>query len=112
MISCPARTAVPRRPLTPRQRAAVRKALAAAIGDGQPASRHDVTRDLFGARPSTPAVKLTTPDTAVGLADAAARLGVSVNTVKRYLAPSSGKLRRLGDGVSLASLQVLAGGAK
>ncbi|EIV92950.1 hypothetical protein FraQA3DRAFT_2623 [Frankia sp. QA3] len=49
------------------------------------------------------------PDSAVSFADAAARLGLSTGTVHRYCAPSSGKLRRVGTGVSLASVEALAG---
>lgn len=48
------------------------------------------------------------PDSAVSFAEAAERLGVTVGTVRRYAAPSSGKLRRLGTGVTLASVESLA----
>ncbi len=48
------------------------------------------------------------PDSVVSFADAAARLGLSIGTVRRYCAPSSGKLRRVGTGVSLASVEALA----
>ncbi len=51
-----------------------------------------------------------TPDSVVGFAEAAARLGLSVATARRYAAPSSGKLVRLGTGVSLASLVALEAG--
>ncbi len=49
-----------------------------------------------------------TPDVAVSFAAAAARLGLSVGTVRRYAAPSSDKLVRLGDGISSASVERLA----
>ncbi|WP_261554206.1 hypothetical protein [Frankia tisae] len=48
------------------------------------------------------------PDSVVSFADAAARLRLSIGTVRRYCAPSSGKLRRVGTGVSLASVEALA----
>ena len=110
--------------LTQRQRAAVRLALASAAGDGLPTTREQVVAELFGAPATardaitvelvattpttTPGVPVTPADGAVSLADAAARLGLTVKTVRRYLAPSSGKLARLGDGVSLASVEAVA----
>ncbi len=48
------------------------------------------------------------PDAVVSFVEAAARLGLSVATVRRYAAPSSGKLVRLGAGVSLASVASMA----
>lgn len=107
------RHATPCRPLRPRQRAAVRQALAAAIGDGQATTHQEVSRALFCAppaepRPATSADVVVTPDEEVTVPDAAARLGVAQKTVRRYLAPSSGKLSRLGNGISLRSVEALA----
>ncbi len=125
--------------LTPTQRAAVIVRLCHELGSGRPATRADIIRDLFGApivatngvTPTDVAVTLASPlapvfvaptvpdhqdvivdqvpDSVVSFADAAARLGLSVGTVRRYCAPSSGKLRRVDTGVSLASVDALAG---
>lgn len=51
---------------------------------------------------------VTPPDMVVSFATAAARLGVSESSARRYAAPSLGKLRRVGVGVSLASVVELA----
>jgi hypothetical protein len=59
--------------------------------------------------PVTPDRPAVTPDAVVSFAAAASRLGVSVATARRYAAPSSGKLTRAGDGVTLASVEALAG---
>jgi hypothetical protein len=101
----------PCRPLTPRQRSQVRQALASAIGDGRAATRDQVAAELFGGPTEpvtpdpTPDAPVTTPDTEVSIPVAAARLGLAEKTVRRYLAPSSGKLARLGGGVSHASVE-------
>lgn len=116
------RTATPCRPLTPRQRAQVRQAMASALGAGQTVTRDQVAAELFGAtaakashvaeRPATCDDAAVTPDVTtdeeVTIPDAAARLGLKAQSVRRYLAPSSGKLRRLGAGVSLRSIERLA----
>jgi hypothetical protein len=99
------------RPLRPRQRAAVRQALAAEIGAGGAGDRHKIAARLFG--PPRADVDVVAPlDAAVAVAVAAVRLGVAPATVRRYLAPSSGKLARLGSGVCPKSLDKLAGGAR
>ncbi|MCM3921717.1 hypothetical protein ND748_08575 [Frankia sp. AiPs1] len=125
--------------LTPMMRAAVMIRLCHELGEGRPATREQIIRDLYGApivannadTPTDVAVTLAPevapvfvaptvpdhqdvivdqePDIAVSFADAAARLGLSIGTVRRYCAPSSGKLLRVGIGVSLASVDALAG---
>ncbi|WP_261555534.1 hypothetical protein [Frankia tisae] len=126
--------------LTPMMRAAVMIRLCHEVGQGRPATREQIVRELYGAptvatnaaTPTDVAVTLAPevapvfvaptvpdhqdvsrdvqePDIAVSFADAAARLGLSISTVRRYAAPSSGRLRRLGTGVSLASVEALAG---
>ncbi len=135
--------AQPPAPLTPTRRAAVRIALAHALGDGRPVTRAQIISDLFPpavAHPVPAGVTLTeepatplpapnavvflapvtpdeepvrddaTPNAVVSFVDAAARLGLSAATARRYAAPSSGKLVRLGTGVSLASLVALEAG--
>ncbi|WP_261565462.1 hypothetical protein [Frankia gtarii] len=125
--------------LSPTTRAAVRVLLAHRLGDGQPVTRAQVLAELVAgyppatgggirptgvivellhpARPDVPAAAPApvatpdpTPDVAVTFAEAAERLKLSVATVRRYSAPSSGKLVRLGTGVSLASLVALEAG--
>ncbi|KQC39238.1 hypothetical protein [Frankia sp. ACN1ag] len=129
--------------LTPTQRAAVRIALAHALGAGRPITRAQIISDLFppavahpvpaGVTPAEePVTPLSVPNAVVFLApvtpdeepvtpdatmdevvsfmDAAVRLGLSVATTRRYAAPSSGKLVRLGTGVSRASLVALEAG--
>jgi hypothetical protein len=115
-IPRPAARQSPRRPLTltHRQRTAVRLELASRIGDGRAATRDQIASELFDS-PAAPAPALacgdadvtpdTRPDQELTVAEAAARLGLRVQSVRRYLAPSSGKLARLGGGVSLASVQ-------
>lgn len=119
--------------LTPRQRATVRIRLAQAIGEGRPVDRHVVIAEMFGtdapvsspdatltAEPVTPVPVLAVaflapdivtpdavPDEVVSWVDAAEMVGVSVATCKRYAAPSSGKLTRVDDGVSLMSVRAL-----
>lgn len=61
----------------------------------------DVTPDWLDAHPDQD------PDSAVSFVEAARMTGLTVGTVRRYAAPSSGKLRRLGTGVSLASVEAL-----
>ncbi|EIV90823.1 hypothetical protein FraQA3DRAFT_0229 [Frankia sp. QA3] len=59
--------------------------------------------------PDLPADSRTRPgDVEITFAAAAERLGVTVATVKRYARPSSGRLVRMGDGVSSASVEDLA----
>ncbi|MCM3920726.1 helix-turn-helix domain-containing protein [Frankia sp. AiPs1] len=48
------------------------------------------------------------PDQVITFTEAARMTGLSVGTVRRYCAPSSGKLRRSGTGVSLASIEAMA----
>ncbi len=137
----PSRTTTrpPDRPLSPTQRAAVRVALAHALGAGRPVTREQVIAELFpaaatpapaSATPAAISVELLpdpatvdvpgvptpdpdpvasdpTPDVAVSFAEAAERLGLSIATVRRYSAPSSGRLTRLGTGVSRASITSL-----
>lgn len=121
--------------LSPLQRARVIVRLAHRLGSGEPVTRADILDELTAPpAPVVPAGGITvtaaepepvTPDrpliahaTAgqadeiVSFADAAVRLGVSLSTAKRYAAPSSGRLIRLGSGVSSASLEALAGGAQ
>lgn len=57
--------------------------------------------------PITPAIA-GQADEVVSFTEAAARLGISPATARRYAAPSSGRLIRLGDGVTLASLEACA----
>lgn len=112
----PAAPAAPAVRLTPTERARVRQRLAQRLGEGAPVSRAQVLAELRagGAGPAgdvrvSPSVTPdAAPDEVVTFAAAAARLGVSVATAKRYAAPSSGKLVRLGDGVSRAGLEALA----
>lgn len=116
-------TGTQRARLTATQRARVRQALASALGTGRPATRADVIAELFdslatigttcisvtliASRPEAPVIPDATADTVVSFADAAARLGLTADTIRRYAAPSSGKLCRLGSGVSLASVTAL-----
>ncbi len=117
--------------LTPTQRAAVRVALAHALGDGRPVTRAQIITDLLPpvavlvppvVTPTCISVELLpdpatvdvpapdpTPDVAVSFGEAAGYLGLSVSTIRRYSAPSSGRLVRLHTGVSLASVEALAG---
>ena len=65
---------------------------------------------LAGRTQASPADEATRPivpavDQAVTIAEAAATLGVSERTVRRYLSPSSGKLVRLAAGVSERSVE-------
>ncbi|ONH61297.1 hypothetical protein CcI49_06825 [Frankia sp. CcI49] len=109
--------AVPVVRLTPTERARVIQRQAQQLGDGAPVSRAQVLAELraggagsAGDGPVSPPVTPdAAPDAVVSFAAAAAELRVSVATVRRYAAPSSGKLVRLGDGVSAASLGALAG---
>ncbi|CAI7981145.1 conserved hypothetical protein [Frankia sp. Hr75.2] len=111
--------------LSPRQRGQVRIELARRIGLGEIVTRHDVIAELFGRPAATtpgftvtvlagpdraPDAVATAPDVApdvVSYADVAAALGVTLGTVRAYCAPSRGKLVRLRDGVSRASLDRL-----
>lgn len=115
--------------LTPTMRARVRQTLARRLGDGQAVTRAEVLAELYPPPPpaapvAVPApvgfsvalvptqprpVPAPRPDRAVSVSEAAGRLGYSEATIRRYLTPSSGKLVRLGDGVSLASVEALAG---
>ncbi|CAI7978872.1 conserved hypothetical protein [Frankia sp. Hr75.2] len=113
--------------LSPTGRARVRQLLARRLGEGLAATRATVLAELHTSRPAaggiTPVdISVTlvtspdrpdatpdpTPDAPVTFAAAADRLGVSVATAKRYAAPSSGKLARLGDGISRVSLEAMA----
>ncbi len=121
--------------LTPTQRAAVVMRLAYETGrGGPPMSRADLVARMFPTPDATPDRLMTSsndgqayavedgtsapipgadrpapaPDVEITFAAAAARLGVAVATVKRYVRPSSGRLVRMGDGVSLASVEALA----
>ncbi len=117
--------------LTPTQRAALMIRLAYESGrGGPPVSRADLIARMFPApvpAQSAPATSINVhqahedggsdpapvlppgppPDVEVSYADAAARLGVAVSTIKRYIRPSSGRLVRMGDGVSAASVEAL-----
>lgn len=119
--------------ITPTMRAAVRARLAERLGAGEAITRHDVIAELFG-RPAAvtptptpdappafvvtvlprpdraPDVVAMTPDEVVSYAAVAATLGVTLGTVRAYCAPSRGKLVRLRDGVSRASLDALIAG--
>ncbi|MCK9922469.1 hypothetical protein MXD61_11355 [Frankia sp. AgPm24] len=107
--------------MSSRERAEVTKLLCWAIGEGYRVGRVEILADLDGWRRRAglvpTAVKLAAPvapapsplpacpDRAVGLAEAARLLEISEVTVRRYLAPSSGRLARLDGGVSLASIE-------
>jgi hypothetical protein len=107
--------------------AEVTKAYCWALGEGLAVTRREVRADLEAwrvraglapapAAPAAPAepapaaptpappLRLVHPDRALTLAEAAARLGATEATVRRYLAPSAGRLARLDGGVSAASV--------
>lgn len=75
--------------------------------DPDPTSQVDPGSTRISPDP-TPITPAQAPDDVVSLGDAATRLGVSVATVRRYCAPSSGRLIRQGDGVTRASLEAAA----
>lgn len=113
--------------LTASQRAAVMIRLAYEAGrGGPPVSRADLIAQMFpvadpGADKSATSINVgqvhedggpdpapvLPPDVEISYAAAAERLGVAVATIKRYARPSSGRLVRMGDGVSAASVEAL-----
>ncbi len=103
--------------------AEVTKVLCWALGEDQRVSRREIRADLDAwriraglapapapAAPALPAPVLVRvhPDRPLTVAEAAARLEVSERTVRRYLAPSAGRLARLDGGVSEASVTAYA----
>ncbi|WP_026239699.1 helix-turn-helix domain-containing protein [Parafrankia discariae] len=75
--------------------------------DPAPTSQVDPGSTRITPEP-TPITPGQAPDDAVSITAAATRLGVSVATIRRYCAPSSGRLIRVGSGVTRASLEALA----
>ncbi|WP_041253574.1 hypothetical protein [Frankia sp. EAN1pec] len=109
------------RRISPTERARVVIRHAHLAGSGLPVTRADVIADLAtldgrGFPDGKPAVTPDpepplpdpAPDDIVTLDVAAARLSVSVATIRRYCAPSSGRLIRAGSGVTRASLEAVA----
>ncbi|EFC86454.1 hypothetical protein [Parafrankia sp. EUN1f] len=107
--------------LTPTQRAAVVRRQAQLLGEGQAVTRAQVTAELFSVRKPSPidiVVSVLPPavepapapvDQEVTFEVAAARLRLTASTVRQYCAPSKGRLRRLGHGVSLDSIRSFEG---
>lgn len=113
--------------LTPTQRARVVIRHAHLAGTGMPVTRADVLDELLAETMPPPSLPVADPepspsdqgritpptpgqsaDDVVSLDAAATLLGVSISTIRRYMAPSSGRLTRSGDGVTRASLEAMA----